>query len=165
MDIMGQDILDISIILILVFFAIRGFFNGLVAEVAAIISLVGGFFAAHQFHPLLAPHLTFIAEPMWRTAAAYVIIFVAVVVLVAVAARILQKLLSLAFATWIDRMGGGLFGLAKGILVCSLIFLVIGKFFSTMDFYQNSRVRPYMTAVIGQIKDSLPPDIVSKLSL
>lgn len=162
---MGQDILDITIILILFFFTIRGYFNGLVGEVAAIVSLVGGFLAAHHCHPLLAPHLDFIAEPMWRTAAAYVIIFVAVVVGVALAARLIQRLLSLAFATWLDRLGGGFFGLAKGIVVCSLIFLILGKFFSTADFYQNSRVRPYMVSIIDQIRTSLPPDIVKKFSL
>ncbi|HIW01222.1 MAG TPA: CvpA family protein [Candidatus Desulfovibrio intestinipullorum] len=162
---MGQDILDITIILILFFFTIRGYFNGLVGEVAAIVSLVGGFVVAHKFHPLLAPYLDFIAEPMWRTMAAYVVLFVAVVIGVALLARLVQRLLSLAFATWADRLGGGFFGLAKGILVCSLIFLVLGKFFSTADFYKNSRVRPYMTAVIEQLRTSLPPDIVKKFSL
>lgn len=158
---MGQDILDITIIIILVFFVLRGWFNGLVAEVAAIVSLVGGFIVAHNFHPLVAVHLTFIPD-VWRTMAAYVVLFVATVIAVALLARLLQRLLSFAFATWLDRLGGALFGLAKGVLVCSLIFLVLGKFFYQADFYKNSRVRPYMTAVIDQVRASLPPDIVQK---
>lgn len=162
---MGQDILDLSFILILFFFTIRGYFNGLVGEVAAIVSLVGAFWVAHTFHDKLSPYLTFIAEPMWRTMASYVLLFIAVVILVALAARLLQRLLKFAFATWIDRVGGGLFGLCKGILICSLIFLVLGKFFSTADFYKNSRVRPYMTAITEQIRDALPPDLISKFKL
>ena len=44
---MGQDIFDTATILILTFFAIRGYLNGFVGEVAAIVSLIGGFWAAH----------------------------------------------------------------------------------------------------------------------
>ncbi len=162
---MGQDIFDLSFILILIFFTIRGWFNGLVGEIAAIVSLVGGFWTAHTFHPLLAEQLTFIAEPMWRTMAAYVVLFVAVVIAVAIAARLIQRLLRFAFTSWLDSVGGGLFGLAKGVLLCSLIFLLMGKFFSSMEFYQNSRVRPYMTAITEQIHAALPPDIVDKFKL
>ncbi len=162
---MGQDVFDLAFILILCFFAIRGWFTGLVGEVAAIVSLVGGFWTAHTFHPMLAKQLTFIAEPMWRTMASYVVLFVAVVVAVAVAARMIQRLLRLAFASWVDRLGGGLFGLAKGILLCSIIFIVMGKFFSDTDFYKHSRVRPYMTAITEQIRQALPPDLVSRFRL
>ncbi|MDO5537813.1 MAG: CvpA family protein [Desulfovibrionaceae bacterium] len=162
---MGQDIFDLTFILILFFFTIRGYFNGLVGEVAAIVSLVGAFWVAHTFHDKLAPQLTFIAEPAWRTMASYVLLFIAVVIAVALAARMLQRLLKLAFASWADHLGGGLFGLAKGILLCSLIFILMGKFFSTSDFYKNSRVRPYMTAITEQIRASLPPDLISRFKL
>ena len=63
---MGQDIFDVIIILTLVAFSIRGFLKGFVAEVAGIVSLLGGFWVAHHFHPLLSPRLTFISEPAWR---------------------------------------------------------------------------------------------------
>ncbi len=161
---MGQDILDLVILLILVYFTLNGWFKGLVGQVAAIVSLTGGFLAARALHPMLAPRLSFIAEPVWRTMAAYVIIFTAVVIAVAVAARLLRKILALAFATWIDRIGGAFFGLALGIVLCSLIFLFMGKFFSTADFYKQSRVRPYMHSVISLLRTSLPPDVVKRFS-
>lgn len=162
---MGQDIFDLTFVLIIFFFTIRGYFNGLVGEVAAIISLVGGFWAAYTFHPLLAPKLTFITEPAWRVIAAYIVLFVAVVIAVALAARLLQKILSLAFASWIDSLGGALFGLAKGILLCSLVFILMGKFFYNFDFYKNSRVRPYMTVFTDKFRAALPADIKKKFSL
>ncbi len=162
---MGQDIFDLIFILIIFFFTIRGYFNGLIGEVAAIVSLVGGFWVAHTFHPLLAKHLDFIAEPAWRTMAAYVLLFVAMVIAVALLARLLQRLMRFAFASWMDRLGGGLFGLAKGILLCSLVFILMGKFFSTSEFYKNSRVRPYMTVFTEQFRAALPADIKKRFSL
>ena len=117
---MGQDIFDLIIVLALVFFAGRGFVRGFVGEVAGVVSLVGGFWAAHAYHSLLSPRLTAIADPAWRTIAAYVLIFLAVILVVAVLARLLQKILSFSFVSWADRLAGGLLGLAKGVLLCAL---------------------------------------------
>ena len=159
---MGQDIFDTATILILTFFAIRGYLNGFVGEVAAIVSLIGGFWAAHTFHPLLSPHLQFIGEPLWRNMASYVIIFIAVIIAVAIIAKILQRILQFALISWADRVAGGILGLAKGIIIFSIIFILLNKFCANADFYKHSRVRPYFNAIINQIRTSLPPDIVKR---
>jgi len=147
---MGQDIFDTATILILTFFAIRGYLNGFVGEVAAIVSLIGGFWAAHTFHPLLA---------------SYVIIFIAVIIAVAIIAKILQRILQFALISWADRVAGGILGLAKGIIIFSIIFILLNKFCANADFYKHSRVRPYFTAIINQIRTSLPPDIVKRFNI
>ena len=162
---MGQDIFDTATILILTFFAIRGYLNGFVGEVAAIVSLIGGFWAAHTFHPLLAQHLQFIGEPLWRNMASYVIIFLAVIIAVAIIAKILQRILQFALISWADRVAGGILGLAKGIIIFSIIFILLNKFCANADFYKHSRVRPYFTAIINQIRTSLPPDIVKRFNI
>ncbi|WP_297826047.1 CvpA family protein [uncultured Desulfovibrio sp.] len=162
---MEQDIFDLIIVLALVFFAGRGFVHGFVGEVAGVVSLVGGFWAAHAYHPLLAPRLTFIADPAWRTIAAYVLIFLAVILGVAVLARILQKILSFAFVSWADRLAGLLLGLAKGVLLCALFLLVLQKFFHDAPFMRNSRVLPYFNALMEQMRAWLPPDLLSRLGI
>lgn len=61
---MGQDVFDLLVVLTLVVFAGRGFFQGFVAEVAGLVALLGGVFGpAHHYHALLAPRLTAIADP------------------------------------------------------------------------------------------------------
>lgn len=162
---MGQDIFDTSIVLILTFFSIRGYLNGFVGEVAAIVSLVGGFWVAHTFHPELAKHLSFVTEPVWRNMAAYVLLFIGVVIAVAILARILQRILSFAFVSWADHLGGGILGFAKGLILCSIAFIALNKFCANADFYKSSRVRPYFNAFIAQVRTALPPDIVKKFSI
>jgi len=162
---MGQDIFDLIIVLILVFFAFRGFIHGFVGEVAGLISLLGGFWAAHHYHPLLAPRLTLIADPSWRIIAAYVIIFLGVIISVALLARILQKILSFSFVSWADKLAGGLLGLAKGILICSLALLLLQKFFADAPFMQHSRALPYFNALMSQVHGWLPPDLTSRLGI
>lgn len=162
---MGQDIFDLIIILVLVYFLGRGFVHGFVGEVAGIVSLVGGFWVARAYHPELSRHLTAIADPAWRTIAAYVLIFLAVILTVAVLARLLQKILSFSFVSWADRLAGGLLGLAKGALLCALALLVLQKFFHDAPFMQHSRVLPYFNALIQQVRGWLPPDLLARLGL
>lgn len=162
---MGQDIFDTAIILLLAFFTIRGWLNGFVGEIAAIVSLIGGFWAAHTFHKDLAPQLTFVSDPLWQNMGAYIIIFVAVIIAVAVVAKLFQRILSFAFITWADRVFGAMLGLAKGLILCTIAFVVINKFFATAEFFQQSRVRPYFASFIEQVRTHLPPDVVKRFSL
>ena len=164
---MGQDIFDLIIVLALVFFAGRGFVHGFVGEVAGVVSLVGGFWAAHAYHSLLSPRLTAIADPAWRTIAAYVLIFLAVILVVAVLARLLQKILSFSFVSWADRLAAYLADLpaAEGVLLCALALLVLQKFFHDAPFMQHSRVLPYFNALMEQVRTWLPPDLVSRLGI
>ena len=162
---MGQDIFDLIIVLILVFFGTRGFISGFVGEVAGLVSLLGGFWAAHHYHALLAPRLTLIVDPSWRVIAAYVLIFLGVIISVAILARILQKILSFSFVSWADKLAGGMLGLAKGILLCSLALLFLQKFFAGAPFMQHSRVLPYFNALMIQVHGWLPPDLTARLGI
>ena len=162
---MGQDIFDLVIVLLLTLFTARGFLHGFVGEIAGIVSLLGGFWAAHQYHAALASRLTFVADPGWRVIAAYVCIFLVVIVGVALVARLLQKVLSFSFVSWADKMAGGLLGLAKGVLLCSLALLVLQKFFADAPFMQNSRTLPYFNALMAQVHGWLPPDLTSRLGI
>ena len=65
---MGQDLFDLVVVLTLVLFTVRGFINGFVGEVAGLVSLLGGFWAAHNYHTRLVPHLTLVSRsgaPSW----------------------------------------------------------------------------------------------------
>ena len=93
------------------------------------------------------------------------LIFLAVILVVAVLARLLQKILSFSFVSWADRLAGGLLGLAKGVLLCALALLVLQKFFHDAPFMQNSRVLPYFNALMEQVRTWLPPDLVSRLGI
>ena len=162
---MGQDIFDLIIVLILVFFGTRGFISGFVGEVAGLVSLLGGFWAAHHYHALLAPRLTLIVDLSWRVIAAYVLIFLGVIISVAILARILQKILSFSFVSWADKLAGGMLGLAKGILLCSLGLLFLQKFFAGAPFMQHSRALPYFNALMTQVHGWLPPDLTARLGI
>lgn len=161
----GNDVLDLVIVLVLVCFTVRGLLCGLITEVAGLLGIIGGFLAASAFHPLLAPHLAFVGDPAWRAIAAYVIIFVCVMLVVGIVARILRRLVALVFASWIDKLAGGVFGLAKGVLLLSLVMMAVKKFFYDAPFILNSRAMPLLDVMMSYLRIWLPPDLVTRLGL
>lgn len=159
-----QDIFDLIFAISLVLFALRGVKNGLVVEVAGIFSLVAGFWAARSWHGALAPRLTFISDPSWQSMAACVLLFIGAMLAVALAARLLKKIIAFSFAGWLDKILGALFAVAKAILVWALIFIVLEKLFRDAPFLRDSRALPYFQAIVAQIREWLPPDLASRLS-
>lgn len=114
---------------------------------------------------MLAPHLTFITEPAWRNIASYVLLFLGVLIAVGLLARLLQKLLAFSFVGWIDKLTGGLLGLAKGVLLCAVVLLLLQKLFGDAEFLRHSRALPYFNSLISQVRGWLPPDLISRFGL
>ncbi len=86
-------------------------------------------------------------------------------IVVAVAARVLKKIISFSFASWADRLAGGLLGLAKGVIIWGLLLIIILNLFQNAEFVKDSRVIPYFRALIEQIRELLPPDIAARITL
>lgn len=160
---MGPDILDLIIIVTLVLFTIRGLKNGFVVEVAGLLSLICGFWAASAWSAELAPRLDFIFNPALRYVAAYVLIFVAAMCAVAIVARLFKKIIVFAFASWLDRIIGACLGLAKGLLVWALILIVLERLFPDTSFLHDSRAAEYINPLLNQIKQWLPPEWASHI--
>lgn len=162
---MGQDIFDLVIVVTLVIFTLRGVSNGFVVEVAGILSLVGGFWAARSFNASLAPHLTFIDSPDLRYIVACTILFVGVMVIIGLIARVLKKIIAFSFASWADRIAGAGLGLVKGILLWALILIILDKIVGDAPFMKDSRAVPYFSSIIDWLSQWLPPEIASRVSI
>ena len=117
---------DIAICIILGFFTFNGFRHGFIEEMARLISLVFGFVLASKFHNLVIPYLhAYIEEETVRVTVAYLGVFVASVIVIAIIAKILQKFIELILLGWLNRLLGLLLGLLKGFLIVSLIIFII----------------------------------------
>ena len=117
---------DILILIILGFFTFSGFRNGFIKEAARIVGMVGGFFAAHNFHDDLMPFLeVHIANPNILTVASYLVVFCITLVIINTLAMVLQKFFELILLGWLNRLLGTLLGLIKGILMVSIIIFIL----------------------------------------
>ena len=117
---------DILILIILGFFTFSGFRNGFIKEAARIVGMVGGFFAAHNFHDDLLPFLeVHIANPNILTVVSYLAVFCITLVIINTLAMVLQKFFELILLGWLNRLLGTLLGLIKGILMVSIIIFIL----------------------------------------
>jgi membrane protein required for colicin V production len=155
---------DIIVVVILAYSLIRGLFRGLVKELASIIGVLGGFFAAYSFYKVGASYLSgLVSNPAYRNILAFLVIFCAVAVLVNVLAIIIKYLLKIVFLGWLDRLGGFAFGVVKGVLIVSVIFLALTAFLPKgTPLIRDSLTAPYVSVVSEKLAILVSSDIKSE---
>jgi membrane protein required for colicin V production len=140
---------DILIVTILAYALIRGVFRGLVRELASIVGVLGGFYAAYTYYPHLARLISpWISNPGYLNILSYLVIFSLVVIIVAIFAVIIKYLLNIAYLGWVDRVCGALFGALKGALVVCVLFIVLTAFLPKGSaFIKKAYLSPYIAPV------------------
>ncbi len=140
---------DIIIIVILGYSLVRGLFRGLVKEVSSIIGVLGGFYAAFTYYTKLARLLSgLIDNAAYLNILSFLIIFCSVLIIVGLLGIIIKYLLNIAFLGWVDRIGGIVFGVVKGILIVSILFITLTTFLPKGSaFIKNSALAPHVSRV------------------
>ena len=155
---------DILIIIILVYCVVRGLFRGLVKEVSSIFGVLGGFYAAYSYYPLVANLLTrLVTDEAYRNILAFLIIFCCVLILINVLGIIIKYLLNIAFLGWVDRVFGLLFGMTKGILIVSVLFIILTTFLTKgAPIVKNSLLAPHVMLVSENMAKVVSADMKKK---
>ncbi|MDJ0781042.1 MAG: CvpA family protein [Desulfosarcinaceae bacterium] len=140
---------DILIIIIIVVTLIRGVFRGLVKELASIIGVLGGFYAAYSYYPFLGQPLgRWIPQPGWANIVSFLIIFTVIYLIVSILGVIIKYLLSIAFLGWVDRLCGTLFGAFKGVLICAVLLVALIAFLpASSNIVRASMLSPYVKKI------------------
>ena len=124
-----MNLLDGVLIAILGYCLIRGIFRGLIKEVAAIIGVLGGYYAAYTYYPTVAHILAqWISNPGYLNIFSFLLIFMAVFWMVSIAGVVLKYLMNIAFLGWADRISGAVFGALKAVLISLVVILVLTTF-------------------------------------
>ncbi len=118
---------DLAIIGVVGLVALSGLRSGLLAPVSGIGGLVLGIVLAVHYHPDAALLLAeYVEGEMVRKIAGFIIVVVATVAASRIIASLVQKLLSLLMLGWIDRLAGGVAGLAIGVVMVGTIVYLLG---------------------------------------
>lgn len=155
--------LDYAVLGVLVLSIIWGLWRGLVREVLSLAGWVMAFLAANLFAAPLAEAL-----PDWhpdvRLLVAFVAIFVVTLTLATLAALLLARLLKAAGLAGLDRTLGGLFGLARGLLVLVAFALIAGlTSLPRHPMWKGSTSGPMLGRTAIQLKPWLPPALAERL--
>ncbi len=146
--------------------ALLGVWRGVVGEVIALIAWVLAFLAAKWWGDEVAQRLLagVIADPALRIVAAWVAVFVVVLLLMALLRLAVRGLLKALGLSPTDRLLGVIFGLARGLLIV-LVLVAVGGMLSLAkekwwsDAYFSA---PLETAVLAG-KPWLPPDVAKRI--
>ncbi len=117
---------DVILLVLLVPFALRGLFRGLLREAAALAGLVVGVIVAadrwKELAPVLAERtgLSADAATVVAPAAIFLVVYLAAVLVGAIAHRVARTL----FLGPVDRTAGFVFGAAKGAVACGFALLL-----------------------------------------
>lgn len=116
--------LDILILIPTAWYAYKGLKNGLICELASIIALVLGVWATVHYSDVLAARM---GEGQTYKIIAFAGIFIATLVLVHFAGKLMEKVVKLMISGFWNNLAGLLFGVAKVVIVFSVLLMFIEK--------------------------------------
>lgn len=163
----AMNALDIVFAVILGFSLIRGIFRGLVKEVASIIGVFSGYYAAYTYYPLVARILSrWMSNTAYMNILSFLILFCLVFVCISIIGVVLKYLLSIAYMGWADRISGALFGLTKAVLVASIILVALTTFLpKNASLVRQSLLAPYVTHISENIAKIVSPEMKRTFSV
>jgi len=124
--------LDAGVIIITLIFLTRGIMIGFVRQIASLAALSSGFIiAGHYYHQFAQYAKAYISEPQLAYIITYGLVFVVSYILIILAGILTKKVMQVSFLGWFDRTLGGVFGLAKAVLVNTLLFMLLAWILSS----------------------------------
>ena len=170
-----MNYLDIIIAIILFLFGWKGLRKGLIIEVVTLLAFGVGIYGAMHFSDFTAAHLQDFMEikPQYLNTVAFVLTFIILVVLVNLIGRLVSKWVKSMNLGFFDKLGGFLFGILKGVLLCSVLLMVLNNFqllgVVKPKVKEESKLYPYIEQTVPYVyhgfdlvkdyaKDVLPDD-------
>ena len=163
---MGLTLTDGVLGGVLLLSLVVGAWRGLVHELMSLAGWVAAFVLAQWLADDLAKWL-----PVWREAAvqvryalSFVLVFVASMFAAAVVSWLLGKLVSTVGLRPVDRSLGGIFGLARGMVVLLVLAVLVHLLgMRHEDWWRQSQVTPVLELLLAGIKPVLPPTLQAYL--
>ena len=122
-----MNYIDIIILVLLVAFGIGGLRKGIITEAATLLGLGLGLYGAFHFSGFTAEQLVKYVEidPKYMNVISFAVTFIVVAVLVFLLGKLVARLVKAINLGFVDKIGGFLIGLAKGVLISSLLIMLI----------------------------------------
>ena len=157
-------IIDSAFLIIMAVAVFRGFSKGFVVGIFSFFAVIIGLAAALKLSSVVAQHLGDSAGTIskWMPFIAFSLVFLVVILLVNLGARLIKKTVSLAMLGWLDRLAG----ILLYAIIYTIIFSVLLFFAEKMILLKPEQVRdskvydfvaPWGPAVIDNLGKIIPP--------
>ena len=166
---MDFNIFDAIVISITLILAIKGYFSGIIKELAGLIGIGAGLFLGSMYYQQAGNYINDSIFKIPNESAINVVGFVAVFVItwliVILIGLMFAKILQVSKLGFFDRIGGVIFSAGKFFVMISVIVTMLSQIEalkSSLEKYQkNSLIWPMMNK-IGKILINLKPEDIQK---
>ena len=150
-----MNLFDGIIIAITLILAIKGYFNGIIKEVAGLIGIIGGLFLAskffHQTGIYINDNLFEIPNKSAVDLVGFIVVFVGFWVITVFIGFLLGKILKLSALGALDKILGFIFSGAKFFLLVSIIVAMLWQVAFIREKMQNMTKNSFMFPVLVKI--------------
>ena len=135
-------IFDLVFLVILVWAAYRGFSKGVILQAATLLALILGIFGAIKFSDytsaILIENTKMTGEYM--PLISFALTFIAIVVVVHLLARIIERLVEAVALGFVNRLAGALFSMTKFAFIISIVLVVLNTIHANYSFLPENKI-------------------------
>lgn len=133
-------VFDIIVAIIILFFAYKGYKNGLIKELGSLVALIAGIFLAIRFSDFMDSIIrnNTSIDSEYVPILSFAVIFIAVVVCVIMFSKILDKFLKVIKLDWLNKLGGVFFSTAKTVLILGGLFFLVIQLNNNLELLPDS---------------------------
>lgn len=136
-----MNAIDIVILILLTLSTLNGLRQGLIHALANLIGWILSLILALRFHEQLKPWMSSVSSDQTvQSILAFVAIVVVVVVLTWLVGHFLYKTFKFLRLSWLNRLAGGAFGLAKSLVVFLILIHILNPWLSATTVWKNAKV-------------------------
>ncbi len=132
--------LDIVILVVVAVATFTGLRIGIIKAALSLAGLIVGVVLAGRCYAPLAERLTFIQQDSVADGVAFAIILIGVMIVTSVLASLLKWAASAVMLGWVNHLGGAVFGLFLGAILCGALLTIWVNFLGMPEIIKESNL-------------------------
>lgn len=149
---------DLAMLAVLAVTTVFGAIKGFAWQVASLSSLVVSYLVALKFSDRLAPYIS--DQEPWNRFGAMLVLYLVTSLLIWIGFRAVSRAMNRVKLKEFDRQIGGLFGAAKGVLLCvAITFFAVTLSNNSRDMVLRSRSGYFIAVLINKADPIMPREL------
>lgn len=156
-------LIDVAFLIFILIAVIKGFRKGLIVGIFSLIAFVIGLAAALKLSVVVADYLEthLIENSRWLPFISFFLVFIAVVLLVSLGARLIRSVVKIAMLGWLDRLAGIVFFVVLYTFIFSILLFYAEKMLIIQpEVITASKTYPFVapwgTIIINSLGEIIP---------
>ena len=151
-------IIDIAFVIVMILAIFKGIRKGLILGIFSLLAFIIGLAAALKLSVVVAAYLKDSAGSFtkWLPLISFMLVFIAVVLLINLVARLIKKTMQFAMLGWLDSIGGIVLYVIIYTIIFSIFLFFANKLFLIQSTtIQQSNIYPYVAPWGPKVIDNL----------